>query len=87
MSAEPKGAGVASPVITEEAARGGKWITPPVGYVSPTRRFCALTGRPIARRYWQVMVETNELSFTDLATALRYATYLDPPRKDDGDDD
>ena len=35
--------------------QGGRWETPAVSYVDPARRFCAYCGRPIARRYWQVL--------------------------------
>lgn len=61
--------------ITVEQARAGQWIEPPVSYVNPARRFCAMTGRPIARRYWQVMAGDQELIFCDREQAARYATY------------
>jgi len=48
---------------------------PVVSYINPERRFCAFTGRPIARRFWQVTVGERSLSFSDPAAALRYATY------------
>ena len=65
----------ATPRMTREQARAGEWVTPPVSYVDPVRRFCALTGRPIARRYWRVMVQGEELAFSGPAEAARYATY------------
>ncbi len=61
--------------ITHDQAMGGTWVTPPVNYVDPDRRFCAMTGRPIARRYWRVMVGELELAFCDREQAARYATY------------
>lgn len=61
--------------ITIEQALAGQWITPPVSYVDPVRRFCTMTGRPIARRYWRVMVGDRELAFCDREHAARYATY------------
>lgn len=75
MSAELNHAGRESPAITEEQAREGEWIMPTVSYINPERRFCAFTGRPIARRFWQVTVGERSLSFSDPAAALRYATY------------
>jgi len=61
--------------ISVEDANAGTWIVPPVSYINPVRRFCALTGRPIARGYWQVMVGDKEVAFSDQAHAVRYATY------------
>lgn len=61
--------------ISESDAKRGEWIVPPVSYVDPVRRFCALTGRPIARGYWRVTVEGEEVVFTDREHAVRYATY------------
>jgi hypothetical protein len=61
--------------ISVEVVNAGKWILPPVSYINPVRRFCALTGRPIARGYWQVMVGNREVVFTDRDHALRYTTY------------
>ena len=66
-------------------ARGtGEWIMPPVSYVDPTRRFCELCGRPIARRYWQARTERGEVIFCDPAHAALYATY--PTSADQRDD-
>jgi hypothetical protein len=80
MTAELLGNGEPEPVrITVEQALAGQWVTPPVSCVDPTRRFCAFTGRPIARQYWQVMVEGKELAFGDRDLAVRHATY---PRSD-----
>jgi hypothetical protein len=53
----------------------GEWVTPPLSYVDPARRFCALCGRPIARRYWRVGGDGNEMAFCDPGHAARYATY------------
>jgi hypothetical protein len=61
--------------ITIEQAEAGEWVTPAVSYVDPERRFCAMTGRPIARRYWRVAVGGGELTFSDPREAVRYATY------------
>ncbi len=61
--------------ITAEQAQAGEWVTPPVSYVDPVRRFCAMTGRPIARRYWQVRIGEEDLVFAGPGEALRYATY------------
>ena len=61
--------------ISVEDANAGRWIVPPVSYINPIRRFCALTGRPIARGYWLVMVGDKEVAFSDQAHAVRYATY------------
>jgi hypothetical protein len=61
--------------IAVEQAQAGEWVMPTVSYIDPVRRFCAMTGRPIARRYWQVMVGEVELVFAGPAEALRYATY------------
>jgi hypothetical protein len=61
--------------ISVEEAQAGEWVLPPVSYIHPVRRFCAMTGRPIARRYWRVIVGDGELTFAGPAEALRYATY------------
>jgi hypothetical protein len=65
--------------ITVEQAEAGEWVTPLVSYVDPERRFCAMTGRPIARRYWRVTVGGRELAFSDRQAAVRYATYPRSP--------
>jgi hypothetical protein len=57
------------------AHKDGDWIMPPVSYVEPTRRFCELCGRPIARRFWQVRTERGGGIFCDPAHAALYATY------------
>jgi hypothetical protein len=54
---------------------GGEWITPAVSYVDPTRRFCELCGRPIARRFWQVRTERGTGIFCDPGHAALYTTY------------
>ncbi len=61
--------------ISLDDALGGQWIVPPVSYIDPVRRFCTMTGRPIARGYWQVMIGGREVVFSDRAHAARYATY------------
>jgi hypothetical protein len=63
-------------VANDEA---GEWITPPVSYVDPNRRFCAFCGRPIARKYWQVKEGTERLIFCDPAHAALRATYPESP--------
>jgi hypothetical protein len=76
MSAESPELVETTPVrISVEQAEAGRWVTPPVSYVDPARRFCAMTGRPIARKYWQVIVDGKELAFCDREHAVRYATY------------
>jgi hypothetical protein len=55
--------------------QGGEWITPPISYVDPRRRFCAFCGRPIARRFWRVSVGGAEAIFCDPAHAHLDATY------------
>lgn len=57
---------------------GGEWVTPPVSYVEPQRRFCALCGRPIARRYWRAAPTGTPLPFCDPAHAELYVTYWLP---------
>jgi hypothetical protein len=57
------------------ASQGGEWITPPISYVDPRRRFCAFCGRPIARRFWQVGAGI----FCDPAHAHEYTTYPRSP--------
>jgi hypothetical protein len=53
----------------------GEWIVPPVSYVAPSRRFCALCGRPIARRYWRAKIGEREEVFCEPAHARLYTTY------------
>ena len=65
-----------APMTQSRVAHGnGDWVTPPVSYVDPTRRFCQLCGRPIARRFWQARTERGEGIFCDPAHAALYATY------------
>jgi hypothetical protein len=61
--------------LTVDQALAGEWVTPAVSYVDPVRRFCTMTGRPIARRYWRVVIDGEELAFSDPQEAVRYATY------------
>ena len=53
----------------------GEWITPPVSYVDPARRFCQFCGRPIARRFWQAKAEGEAGIFCDPAHAALFTTY------------
>ena len=62
-------------IAASEANAAGEWITPPVSYVDPARRFCELCGRPIARKFWQARTERGEGIFCDPAHAALYATY------------
>lgn len=63
----------------------GEWTTPSISYVEPQRRFCALCGRPIARRYWRAVVEGETFPFCNPAHAEMYTDYwmqvYFPPRK------
>lgn len=61
--------------ISLDDALKGQWVVPPVSYINPVRRFCAMTGRPIARGYWQVIVGEREWVFSDRDHAVRYTTY------------
>jgi hypothetical protein len=54
--------------------QGGEWITPPISYVDPRRRFCAFCGRPIARRFWRVS-DDGESVYCDPAHAHLDTTY------------
>jgi hypothetical protein len=56
----------------------GEWITPTVSYVEPKRLFCALCGRPIARRYWRASPAGEALLFCEPAHADLYLTYWLP---------
>jgi hypothetical protein len=62
---------------TEQTATG-EWIVPPVSYVEPLRIFCALCGRPIARRYWQAAAAGEPLPFCDPEHEEKYRTYWLP---------
>ena len=53
----------------------GEWIVPPVSYVDPNRRFCALCGRPIARRYWRARIGEREEVFCEPRHAWLYTPY------------
>jgi hypothetical protein len=57
----------------------GEWITPPVSYVDPARRFCKFCGRPIARRFWLAKTAGGG-TFCDPAHAALFTTY---PRSSD----
>ena len=57
------------------ATTKGEWVMPSVNYVDPRRRFCALCGRPIARRFWQVEAKGSERIFCDPAHAHLFETY------------
>ena len=69
------GSGEGKDAEAGEGAVDGEWVTPAMSYIDPVRRFCALCGRPIARRYWKTEQDTEELAFCDPAHAARYATY------------
>lgn len=56
------------------AGTGGGWVLPDVSYIDPSRRFCAYCGRPIARRYWAELAE-SDLAYCDAQHAARHATY------------
>lgn len=59
----------------EITGTAGRWIIPAVNYVDPVRSFCALCGRPIARKYWVVgEVEEGEKYCTP-EHAARHTTY------------
>lgn len=72
--------------ISEDEAKNGRWVVPAVSYVDPVRRFCAMTGRPIARGYWQVVVAGREVAFSDREHAIRYATYPISPIQESSDE-
>jgi hypothetical protein len=63
----------------------GEWITPSVSYVEPKRRFCALCGRPIARRYWRAAPTGEFLPFCEPAHVDLYLTYWLPTYGDGHD--
>jgi hypothetical protein len=73
MSSDGNRRGVA-PQSSEVTGTGG-WVTPPVSYVDPTRRFCDFCGRPIARRFWQVETTSGLRLFCEPAHAAMQATY------------
>ena len=80
MSADSGSSETTEPIrITVEQAASGQWVTPPVDYVDPVRRFCAYTGRPIARGYWQVIAAGQEVAFCDREAAIRYAAHRERP--------
>jgi hypothetical protein len=62
----------------DQATSDGRWITPSVSYVEPKRLFCALSGRPIARRYWQQTIDGKTLNFCDPEHAQLYIDYWLP---------
>lgn len=51
------------------SAAAGEWVEPEVSYVNPSRRFCGLCGRPIARRYWRVVREGEERIYCEVRHA------------------
>lgn len=73
MSVDDEGGGADRRSSVGDGA--GAWILPAVSYVDPTRRFCELCGRPIARRYWQIAIEERKRIFCDPTHADLYATY------------
>ncbi|MFM9105751.1 MAG: hypothetical protein ACKOWF_03530 [Chloroflexota bacterium] len=52
-----------------ESDRAGEWIVPDVSYVDPQRLFCALCGRPIARRYWRVSGDPDGRAYCEIRHA------------------
>jgi len=63
---------------TSAAQSTGEWIVPAVSYVEPMRIFCALCGRPIARRHWRAAPDGTTLPFCDPAHEELYRTYWLP---------
>jgi hypothetical protein len=78
MSVDHGGGNVNSAMT--EANGMGEWITPPVSYIDPTRRFCKFCGRPIARRFWLAKTERGGGTFCGPAHAALFTTY---PRSSD----
>jgi hypothetical protein len=62
----------------QTSADPGRWVTPSVSYVEPKRLFCALCGRPIARRYWRAAPAGRPLPFCEPGHADLYLTYWLP---------
>jgi len=60
---------------SNEASISGEWVTPPVSYVDPKRRFCEFCGRPIARRFWRTETKSEVGIFCDPSHAVLYTTY------------
>jgi hypothetical protein len=73
MSADRGGGEMSS--ASRQANGAGEWITPPVSYIDPARRFCELCGRPIARKFWRARTERGEGIFCEPAHAALYTTY------------
>ncbi len=65
-------------MIESSTATTSEWVTPPVSYIEPRRIFCALCGRPIARRYWRDAPAGEARPFCDPSHADLYATYWLP---------
>ena len=63
---------------TSNMATTGEWVMPPVSYVEPMRIFCALCGRPIARRHWRAKLAGKTLPFCDPGHEELYRTYWLP---------
>jgi hypothetical protein len=63
-------------------AASGQWVMPDVSYVEPMRIFCALCGRPIARRHWRAAPEGVELPFCDPSHEDLYVEYWLPTYRD-----
>jgi hypothetical protein len=66
--------------MTETAMEpsAGEWVMPAVSYVEPMRVYCALCGRPIARRHWRAAPAGERLPFCDPDHAALYRTYWIP---------
>jgi hypothetical protein len=69
---------MSDPATPDDAPIPGEWIVPAVSYVEPKRRFCALCGRPIARRYWRAAPAGQPLPFCEPAHAELYVSYWRP---------
>lgn len=67
-----------SPMIESLTPRTGEWVTLPVSYIEPHRIFCALCGRPIARRYWRDDPAGELRPFCGPPHADLYLTYWLP---------
>lgn len=70
---------------TAQPSTTGEWVTPPVSYVEPLRIFCALCGRPIARRHWRAAPAGESLPFCDPGHEALYRSYWLPTYGPGGD--
>ena len=67
-----------TPMSESPTTPTGQWVMPPVSYIEPHRIFCALCGRPIARRYWLDAPVGEPRPFCDPSHADLYRTYWLP---------